>query len=144
MIPFQYSLHVERHPGAEPEHFEYLAPPKVDPRRQLAEKLLAEIPADACVLTYNQSFEKSVLRELAARLPDLADELLQRVENIRDLMLPFKSRAVYRWPMRGSYSLKEVLPALVPDLSYKGLGVADGGMRCSPTTRCALRRIRRG
>ena len=43
-------------------------------------------------------------------------------------MLPFKSRAVYRWPMRGSYSIKEVLPALVQDLSYKGLNVADGGM----------------
>jgi hypothetical protein len=30
--------------------------------------------------------------------------------------------------MRGSYSIKQVLPALVPDLSYQGLGVADGGM----------------
>jgi len=127
-IPFQYSLHVERQPGAAPEHFEYLAPPNADPRRELAEKLIAEIPADACILTYNQAFEKSVLRDLAASFPELADELQKRVENIRDLMVPFKSRAVYRWPMRGSYSIKEVLPALVQDLSYKGLNVADGGM----------------
>jgi hypothetical protein len=127
-IPFQYSLHVERRPGAAPEHFEYLSPPNVDPRRELAERLLAEIPAEACVLTYNQAFEKSVLRDLAAALPDLAASLQTRIEHIRDLMLPFKKRHLYRWPMRGSYSIKEVLPALVPELSYQGLSVADGGM----------------
>lgn len=127
-IPFQYSLHIEREEGSDPEHFEYLAQPNVDPRRELAEKLIAEIPEDACVLTYNQAFEKSVLRELAALFPDLADGLQKRIDNIRDLMVPFKKRYLYRWLMRGSYSIKQVLPALVPDLSYKGLGVADGGM----------------
>jgi hypothetical protein len=127
-IPFQYSLHIERRPGAAPEHFEYLSPPKVDPRRELAERLLAEIPEGACVLTYNQAFEKSVLRDLAAIFPDLAESLQTRIEHIRDLMLPFKKRHLYRWPMRGSYSIKKVLPALVPELSYQGLSVADGGM----------------
>ena len=127
-IPFQYSLHIERTPGAEPEHFAYLAPPNVDPRRELAEQLLAEIPEEACVLTYNQAFEKSVLRDLAATFPELAGDLQKRIDHIRDLMAPFKKRHLYRWPMRGSYSIKEVLPALVPDLSYKGLKVADGGM----------------
>jgi len=29
--------------------------------------------------------------------------------------------------MQGSYSIKKVLPALVPDLSYEGLQIADGG-----------------
>ncbi|WP_432822670.1 DUF2779 domain-containing protein, partial [Trichloromonas sp.] len=127
-IPFQYSLHIQQCEGAEPEHFEYLAEPHIDPRRELAEKLLREIPAGACVLTYNMAFEKSVLRELAELFPDLADALLQRVDNVRDLMLPFKKRHLYRWPMRGSYSIKAVLPALAPDLSYQGLGVADGQM----------------
>ncbi|MEZ4484499.1 MAG: DUF2779 domain-containing protein [Syntrophotaleaceae bacterium] len=50
-IPFQYSLHIQQEAGTEPEHFEYLAQPKVDPRRELIEQLLAAIPADACVLT---------------------------------------------------------------------------------------------
>ncbi len=127
-IPFQYSLHIERGEGAEPVHFEYLAQPKVDPRKGLAEKLIAEIPEGACVLTYNQAFEKSVLRELADLFPDLADDLYKRIDNVRDLMVPFKKRHLYRWSMRGSYSIKEVLPALVADLSYEGLSVADGGM----------------
>ena len=30
--------------------------------------------------------------------------------------------------MKGSYSIKAVLPALVPELSYKGMEIADGGM----------------
>jgi len=30
--------------------------------------------------------------------------------------------------MKGSHSQKAVLPALVPELSYEGMEVADGGM----------------
>jgi hypothetical protein len=125
-IPFQYSLHIQQQAGAEPAHFEYLAPPNLDPRRELIEQLLAAIPANACILTYNQSFEKGVLRELAKLFPDLAEAIEMRLNNVRDLMLPFKRRDVYRWPMRGSYSIKEVLPALVPEMSYAGLEIADG------------------
>jgi len=127
-IPFQYSLHIQEKEGTEPIHLEYLVEPGKDPRRELAEKLLAEIPEDACVLTYNQTFEKGVMKNLAEWLPDLADDVNARIENIRDLMIPFKKRDVYRWQMRGSYSIKEVLPALVPELSYEGLSVSDGLM----------------
>jgi hypothetical protein len=127
-IPFQYSLHIQEEEGAESTHFEYLAEPCKDPRRELAEKLLSEIPEDACVLTYNQTFEKGVLKDLAASFPDLAEDIDKRIDNIRDLMVPFRRRDVYRWQMRGSYSIKEVLPALVSELSYKDLDVSDGMM----------------
>ncbi len=125
-IPFQYSLHIQQSAGAEPQHFEYLAPPGVDPRRELSEQLLAVIPEGACVLTYNQAFEKGVLRNLAELFPDLAEAINLRLPNVRDLMTPFRRRDVYRWQMRGSYSIKEVLPAMVPELSYAGLEIADG------------------
>jgi len=125
-VPFQFSLHVQQEAGAEPEHYEYLAAPDVDPRRELIEQLLALIPEDGCVLTYNQTFEKGVLRNLAELFPDLADAINKRVENVRDLMVPFRRRDVYRWQMRGSYSIKKVLPAMVPELSYSGMEVADG------------------
>jgi len=149
-VPFQYSLHLQRRQGGEAEHREFLAAPGGDPRRELAERLLAEIPAEACVLTYNQAFERSVLRELAAAFPDLAPEIEARLVNVRDLMLPFKRRDVYRWPMHGSYSIKKVLPALAPELSYAGLPVADGGAAMlawdemgrtqDPTRRAEIRR----
>ncbi|MBU0673146.1 MAG: DUF2779 domain-containing protein [Proteobacteria bacterium] len=127
-IPFQYSLHIQESEGAEPVHYEYLVEPGKDPRRELAEKLLAEIPEDSCILTYNQTFEKGVLKNLAGTFPDLAPAINTRIENIRDLMAPFKRRDIYRWQMKGSYSIKAVLPALVPDLSYNGLDVSDGMM----------------
>ncbi|MHB8789934.1 MAG: DUF2779 domain-containing protein [Desulfobulbaceae bacterium] len=127
-IPFQYSLHIQEQVGAEPIHYEYLVEPNKDPRRELTEKLLSEIPEDACVLTFNQTFEKGVLKNLAEAFPDLADRINARIENIRDLMIPFRNRDVYRWQMRGSYSIKDVLPALVPELSYAGMSVSDGMM----------------
>jgi hypothetical protein len=43
-------------------------------------------------------------------------------------MIPFKKCSIYHWKMKGSYSQKAVLPVLVPDLSYGGMEVADGGM----------------
>jgi len=125
-VPFQFSVHRQQRAGAEPQHFEFLAAPNVDPRRELIEQLLAVIPADGCVLTYNQSFEKGVLRNLAELFPELAEATNQRVANVRDLMQPFRRRDLYRWQMRGSYSIKEVLPAMVPELSYAGLTIADG------------------
>ena len=125
-VPFQYSLHVQKEAGAEAQHFEFLAEPNTDPRRALVEQLLKLIPEEGCVLTYNQTFEKGVLRELASLFPDLAKEINKRLENVRDLMVPFRKRDVYKWQMRGSYSIKEVLPAMVPDLSYSGMVIADG------------------
>ncbi len=78
------------------------------------------------MLTYNQAFEKGVLRQLAGLYPDLAAAIGERLEKVRDLMLPFRKRDVYFWRMAGSYSIKRVLPALVPELTYAGLEIADG------------------
>ncbi|MFK5925944.1 MAG: DUF2779 domain-containing protein, partial [Desulfuromusa sp.] len=125
-VPFQFSIHVQQQAGAEPQHFEYLVQSDIDPRRELIEQLLAIISSDACVLTYNQAFEKGVLRNLAELFPDLAEVINARLPNVRDLMVPFRKRDVYRWQMRGSYSIKEVLPAMVPELSYDGMEIADG------------------
>jgi len=127
-VPFQYSLHIQHEEGSEPEHFEFLAEPGEDPRKKLLNKLLKEIPVGACVLAYNMSFEKRVLRDLAELVPRRARRINQINEDMRDLMQPFQSRAVYHWKMQGSYSIKAVLPALVPKLSYKGLEISDGGM----------------
>jgi len=127
-IPFQYSIHIQENEVGELIHYEYLVEPGNDPRRELTEKILAEITEQACILTYNQTFEKGVLKSLAETFPDLMDAINLRIENIRDLMVPFRKRDIYRWQMQGSYSIKEVLPVMVPELSYEGLRVADGMM----------------
>ncbi|MBW2504305.1 MAG: DUF2779 domain-containing protein [Deltaproteobacteria bacterium] len=125
-IPFQYSMHVRYSENSKLEHYNYLAPPSIDPRRELTETLLNVVPEGACVLTYNQAFEKNVLKTLADLYPDLSVTINNLLLNVRDLMVPFRRRDIYCWQMRGSYSIKEVLPAMVPDMSYDGLQVADG------------------
>lgn len=42
-------------------------------------------------------------------------------------MVPFQQGMYYLPEMNGSYSIKEVLPALVPELSYEDLEIGDGG-----------------
>lgn len=52
-------------------------------------------------------------------------------DNIKDIMIPFQKRWYYTKEMKGSYSIKYVLPALFPDdpsLNYHNLeGVHNGG-----------------
>ncbi len=127
-VPFQYSLHRIDAGESALKHFEYLAQPDADPREELAEKLLSGIPEGACVLAYNMSFEKRVLKELGESLPKLRKPLGAVSEAIVDLMEPFKQRDIYDWRMNGSFSLKSVLPALVPDMTYDDLEISDGAM----------------
>ena len=129
-IPTQYSLHVLRSADAELEHFEFLADAHGDPRSEVAEHLVADIPMGVCSLAYNMGFEKGRIRELADAFPDLAPHLLDIADNMRDLLVPFSSGWYYAKAMGGSNSIKAVLPALFPDdpeLDYHALeGVHNG------------------
>jgi len=125
-IPFLYSVHRQDSPGGPVAHSEFLAPPGKDPREALTGQLLADIPEGACVLAYNKTFEAGVLRNLAERFPMQRERLLALAEGMIDLMAPFRRREVYHWRMDGSYSLKSVLPVLVPELSYEGMAIQEG------------------
>lgn len=125
-MPFQYSLRVQASAGAPLVHHEFLAQPGADPRRELTERLLREVPDGACIVAWNQVFEKKRLQELAEQFPDLAPRIWKLVDSFRDPMTLFRDRAVYLWQQKGSYSIKAVLPLLAPDLSYDGMEVAAG------------------
>lgn len=127
-VTFQYSIHIQREEGGPVEHFEYLADPNIDPRPGLITGILKTIPQEACVLAYHMSFEKSRIKDLSEDFPIYADKLLNLNENMHDLIVPFRKRLAYRWTQRGSASIKKVLPAFVPDLSYEGMAIANGGM----------------
>ena len=128
-IPFQYSIHIENQDG-KIEHREFLAKEGIDPRLTLAENLCRDIPVGGCVLAYNMSFEKTVIRKLAEQFPDLSDHLICIHDNIHDLMVPFQRQYYYSAAMKGSYSIKYVLPALFPndpELDYHSLeGIHKG------------------
>lgn len=126
-ITFQFSLHVLD----EQErlmHAEFLDLSADDPSKNFAISLVNECGKDGPVFVYNAGFETSRIRELAERYPDLKEELLAINDRVVDL-LPIARNNYYHPSQQGSWSIKKVLPALVPELSYEKLeGVKDGGM----------------
>lgn len=130
-IPFQYSLHIVENDEETLLHKEFLGKEGEDPRRPLAEKLVQDIPQDVTTVAYNMSFEKMVLRQLANLFPDLEEHLLGIHDGMVDLMIPFHKKWYYTNAMQGSYSIKYVLPALLPNdprLDYKQLAIQNGSM----------------
>lgn len=125
-IPFQFSLHIEDTQGAAIRHIEFLSEANVDPQEGFTQALVTALPVNACILTWNKSFESARLRELAKRFPHWREAITTILPNIRDLMLLFREKSIYHWQFGGSYSIKSVLPALVPELSYSDMEVSNG------------------
>jgi hypothetical protein len=128
-MPFQYSLHIVYEDGTM-EHKEFLGDENSDPRYDLIEHMLEEITPTGSIVAYNQSFEKSRIRELAHVGTSRSEELLALNERFVDLIVPFRRRGYYHPDFNGSFSIKSVLPALFPDdpeLDYKKLGSVQNG-----------------
>jgi predicted RecB family nuclease len=124
-IPFQYSIHSQHEPSAEPEHREFLALDSSDPRREFIRSLCAALGESGSIIVYNAGFESQRLSELAAWLPEFAERIANIQARLWDL-LPVIRKHVYHPRFGGSFSLKDVLPALVPRMTYDGMEVADG------------------
>jgi len=125
-VPFMYSIHFLEKKGSTPKHLDYIAPVGEDPRNGLAKSLCESIPSNACILVYNDGFEKSVLYQLAERFPLYKDQLITLANQIIDLMPLFQSQSIYIPSMKGSFSIKNILPALIPHLNYDHLIIKDG------------------
>jgi hypothetical protein len=126
-VPFQYSIHVQESPDAELEWREYLHRENTNPIRPLTEQLLNEIGTTGTVLVWYEKFEKSRNSELGDMLPEFKDALEAVNERIVDLIIPFKNKWYDDPRFEGSASIKAVLPVLCPELSYKELGIQEGG-----------------
>ena len=123
---FQYSLHVYDSQTAEPTHFEFLATEPGDPGRSLAAHLAEHIGETGSVVVWNQSFEATRNKDMAALYPEYADMLLGINARMYDLMKIF-SQGYYVHPdFHGSASIKAVLPVLVGELSYESLAIPAG------------------
>jgi len=126
-IPVQWSCHIQAKPGRQVALGELVTSGE-DPRRAFAESLLRAMPSEGPVFAYNAGFERGVLNEVAQALPDLAEPLQRIADRLVDL-LPITRTHYYHPAMRGSWSLKAVLPTVAPDLDYANLdgGVKSGG-----------------
>ena len=125
-VPFQWSCHIETAKGVM-THCAYLADGQSDPRRPFAMSLVDAVGMSGPVFVYNAPFERSRMQELAEYYPDLAPALEAAIDRIVDL-LPIAREHYYHPDMRGSWSIKAVLPTIAPDLAYDNLEVANGGM----------------
>lgn len=126
-IVFQYSLFYKKNKNDKPEHFEYLADGKSDPRIGFIEQLLKDTERPGTILVYNIAFEKTRLNEIARDFPKYAKKIEDRVSRLLDLMIPFAKRQFYKPEMQSSHSLKSVLPALNPKYAYDDLEIQGGG-----------------
>lgn len=127
-IPFQYSLHIISKQGDNPFHFEFLATGIEDPRKALIESLIEQTKGTGDILVYNETFERKRLEEIARDFPEYTNDIESMLVRLKDLMIPFKDKHYYKPEMRGSYSIKEVLPALVPELKYDSLAINNGDL----------------
>lgn len=126
-IPFQFSLHTLEESG-KLESQAFLDLSGNDPSRAFAESLVDACGNTGAVFVYNAGFEGARIKELAERFPDLAPALLPIKERLVDLH-PVTKANYYHPSQQGSWSIKAVLPAVAPDLSYEDLeGVQNGGM----------------
>ena len=122
--PFQFSLHILTEDGTL-DHFDYLHRDTSDPRPPLAQALLGCIDPSGTIIAYNAGFEKSVIANLARAVPSPRNDPYPLRNRFFDLLPIF--RDYYFHPaFHGSSSIKDVLPVLVPDLSYSDLSVHGG------------------
>jgi hypothetical protein len=125
-LPFQWSCHRESANG-KLQADGYLASDAGDPRRAFVDSLLACIGPRGPIFVYQASFERSRLQELIDTFPELEDPIDALCDRMVDL-LPMARDYYYHPAMRGSWSIKAVLPTIAPELSYSNLAVGDGTM----------------
>jgi hypothetical protein len=124
VLPFQFSCDIEEAPG-QIRHEEFLDMSGAPPMRALAEKLITALGNQGPILMYT-AYEKGVLRGLAKRFPDLSGRLNALIDRLIDLY-PVTKASYYHPDMRGSWSIKAVLPTIAPDMDYSALeGVHEG------------------
>jgi len=123
-FPFQWSCHIEVRPG-KIRHSEFLDTTGNAPMRSCAEKLLATLGDNGPIMSYG-SFEKTRLKELGEMFPDLAGGLDKLRDRVVDL-LSLVRKHYYHPDMKGSCSIKEVLPTVAPELDYGNLNEVQDG-----------------
>ena len=123
-LPFQWSCHIERQGGAL-AHREFLDTSGNAPMRAFAESLIDAVEDDVPIIVYG-SFESTVIKGLIGFCPDLEaslNDILDRLVNL----LPWLQNHYYHPSMKGSWSIKAVLPTVAPHLDYSQLEDVQNG-----------------
>lgn len=125
-IPFQFSLHIFKNGDEEPAHKEFIFTKNSNPDEAVINALKESFPDRGSVLVWYKPFETGRNRELAKRNPrhkEFLENLNNRIVDLRDI---FTEQHFVHPDFKGRTSIKYVLPALAPELSYKALDIQEG------------------
>ncbi len=123
-LPVQWSNHIELESG-EVMHQEFLHTEASEPRRRWAEALIESLGEKGSIVVYS-GYEEVLIRQLADMFPEFKSALREIGKRLWDL-LPVIKDHYYHPAFNGSYSIKSVLPAVVPSLGYGDLAIQEGG-----------------
>lgn len=123
-LPFQWSCHIQDKKDGGLDHQEWLHSDQSDPRREFCESLLEALGTEGSILVYS-GFERATLTTMARLFPDLEEPLEAVILRLWDLCACVRSH-FYHPEFKGSFSIKKVLPAICPELTYEGMEVGDG------------------
>ncbi|MDD9867934.1 MAG: DUF2779 domain-containing protein [Candidatus Campbellbacteria bacterium] len=125
-IPFQYSLHIINKPGEDLVHKEYLHKENSLSIEPLVQQLKNDLGEEGSIVVWYQTFEKGCNTLMSEFVPAEKNYLKSVNERIVDLMIPFSNGYVSDAEFFGSSSIKNVLPVIIPELSYKKLNIQEG------------------
>jgi len=125
-VPFQYSLHILHEDGTL-DHKEFLiTEPQGDLTLPLVERMRQDIGDVGSMIAWYKSYESQRNSKLAELHPEYAVFLEDLNERMFDLMTIFSTNLYVDAAFKGSSSIKRVLPVVVPELTYKVLGIQKG------------------
>lgn len=123
-VPFQFSCHIERSDG-HIEHREFLDISARAPMKDFVDALLEVCGTTGPILVWNRSFEAGRIKEMAEMFPAEANAMEAIVERMIDL-LPIYRAYYYHPEMKGSWSIKKVLPTIDQEQGYDNLEIQNG------------------
>lgn len=126
-IPFQYALYILDSPEAEPRLLEFLHVTSDDPSSYFAQSLREHIGEEGSIIVWSVPFERTRNNELSIRIPEMKEYIDSLNNRIYDLMDIFKNQYYVDKDFLGKVSIKNILPIMVPQLSYKELAIKEGG-----------------
>jgi len=127
-IPFQYSLHCIEQKGGVETHTYFLGEQGLDPRKAFIEKLITDVKDEGTILVYDALMERNILNALKKDFPEYTAAIDLILKRLVDLIQPFNERSYYHPKMKNLTSIKNVLPALVPELNFNELKISSGSI----------------
>jgi hypothetical protein len=127
-IPFQWSLHIKREEKGNVEHYEFLETKAIDPIPNFLIELKKHLDDNGSIVVWHKSFECTLNKKMGEIHPEFKNFCENMNSRIFDLMDIFRDQIYSDPECKGSYSIKNVLPVLVPGLSYNVLEISNGSV----------------